>query len=448
MRSQGGTVVHHPTAAELEGLVFGGNSAERTRAVIAHLLRGCGTCSSRLAPYFPGLFGRRSRHGAPPPLLEIYDGAVDRALAAARESATAPLVEAPEQKKQWVLELLATGGLEALLNAPPGLQGGPTCEALLERSWAVRHENPAEMVQLAHAATLMADRLTDAEFSPERLLELRCRAWIELGNARRTNDELELAEEALGRATELFLLIRQDELLMARLFTAWASLYGARRLFELALTTFDIAAGVYRHRKDQHLLGRTLIMKDIFTGYSGNAEEAVRFIQQGLASVDERRDPGLVLSALQSRAWLLVDCGRPREALFALWDLRRRRLDPGGEINKLKLRWLEGHIFAGQGKLGLAERALGQVQQGFEEAGLPYKSALAGLELGAVWLRQGRPSEAEEVVLECTEVFLALRIERETLASVIVLRKAAEMQRLTLGLLNPVIERLRREDRE
>lgn len=441
---------NHPTVAELEGLVFGGNPTGRTRAVIAHLLRGCGVCSALLAPYFPFLFDRKERRrGAPPAPLEIYDGAMDRAFAAVKRTGAVlpPRRRTPEEIKRQALELLAAGGLDALGNAPLDIQGVPLCEALLEQSWALRHQSPPEMAQLAQAAVLVADRLNDPGLGPGEVIHLRCRAWTELGNARRVNDELDRAAEALGRAAEL-VRAGGDALLTARFFTVLASFYGARRHFELALATFDAAADVYRQHGDGHMVGRTLIMKGIFTGYSGDAEEAVRLLQEGLASVDEKRDPGLVFAALQSTGWFLVDCGRFREAWRVLWEVRRRRLDAGGRVNELKVRWLEGHILSGEGKLARAELALKEVKQGFEEEVLRYKPALVGLELGAVWLRQGRNAEAAGVVLSSTEVFLSLRIEREVLASILVLQKAAAGNRLTLGLLNPIIERLRQSDRD
>lgn len=350
-------------------------------------------------------------------------------------------------KKQQVMELLATGGLEALWSASD-LQGLPTCEALLEQSWTLRYEDPGQMMQLALAAVMVADRLSDAALAPQKILELRCRAWTELGNACRVNDELDYAEEAIGQATELFVQCSQSDLLGARFFDVVASLFAARRSFELALAALDAVADIYRRCGDEHLLGRALISRGIYTGYRGDAEEAVRFIKQGLASVDEQRDPRLAFSALQAQAWFHVDCQQFREARMVLWELRKRRQDNGGQMNELKLRWLEGHILAGRGKLEHAGEALAEVKQGFEEAELPYKAALAGLELGVVRLRQGRAAEAEEVVLECTEVFLSLRIEREALATVLVARKAAEMRRLTLDILTLLIERLRRGERE
>ncbi|HEX9940822.1 MAG TPA: hypothetical protein VGG03_02300 [Thermoanaerobaculia bacterium] len=442
--------MEHPSPVDLETLVFGGISAERARAVVAHLLRGCEACSLKLGQHLSLLSGRGESFGTPPPPSEkVYDAVLDRAFASAGQRGRAlPPRQTPEQKKRHALDLLASGGLEGLLKAPRHLQGRPTCEALLERSWALRHEDPDEMLRFARCAAILADHLNGRGLSSQEVADFRCRAWVELGNAYRVTDELDLAEEALNRATELFLLGTGDEILGARLFTALASQFGARRSFAPALTLLGIVADIHHRYGDEHLAGRALVKKGIYTGYQGDAEEAVHLIRQGLSAADERRDPRLVFSALQSLAWFLVDCGRFREARFALWNLRQRKLDMGGRVNELKVRWLEGHIFVGLEQLDFAERALRQVKQGFEEAGLTYKAALAGLELGAVWLRQGYLKEAERVVLESTDVFVCLRIQREVLASVLLLRKAARRRRLTLGLLNAVIQSLHQAERD
>jgi hypothetical protein len=205
---------------------------------------------------------------------------------------------------------------------------------------------------------------------------------------------------------------------------------------------------IYQRHGDAHLAGRALIMKGIFTGYRGDAEEAITLIQRGLSSVDKQSDPGLVFSAAQCQARLLVDCGRFGDARLALQDLRGRKLDIGGRVNELKVRWLEGQIHEGLAELDDAERALIEVKQGFAETGLTYKAALAGLELGAVWLRQGRADDAARVVLESTDVFLSLQIQREFLASVLMLRKAVEMKYLNLTLLRQVIDFLYKPERD
>ncbi|HEY0556223.1 MAG TPA: hypothetical protein VGG20_18360, partial [Thermoanaerobaculia bacterium] len=304
-----------------------------------------------------------------------------------------------------------------------------------------------QMVELARAATILADHLDAGAAGSRPVADLRFRAWTELANAHRAADELDLADHALGLATDHFEPGLSDELLLARFFVVFASQQAARRNFGLACTTLAIVAAVYLRHDDAHLAGRAFIMRGIFKGYSGEAEEAVRSLDQGLSMIDEALDPGLVLSSLQNRAWFLVDCGRFREAQRALFDLRCRGLDVGGRLGALKLRWLEGHIHAGLQKLDLAERALGQVKEGFEEAGLGYKAALAGLELAEVQLRRRRVPEAESLALQCADVFITLRIRRELMATVLVLRKAAETHLLDLSLLQHAIHLLHKEDR-
>jgi tetratricopeptide (TPR) repeat protein len=444
-------VDYHPTPEELEGFVRGLIPAERRRAVIAHLIGGCGTCGAEMKRHIPFLLSDLSLpEAAPPPSpVEIYDGVVARAFAAVRGlGLPLPAVKTAEQKKREALDLLARGGLEGLQDVPPDLQGLPLCEALLERSWALRHEDPDQMVQLAQAATLLAERLTRDEIGVQELADLRCRAWMELGNAYRVADELDRATDALGRAAILLGQGAKDDFLGARLFTVQASLYAACRHFDVACTAQDLAAGIYQGLGDEHLAGRALIMKGIFTGYRGDAGEAVRIIEQGLSRLDETRDPGLVFSALQNQAWLLVDCGRFQDAQRTLWNLRDSMRAVGGRVNELKVRWLEGHIFVGLKQPDNAERALQQVKQGFEETGLPYKSALAGLELAAVLLRRDRLEDAAELAVECTGTFLSLGIHREAIASLLVLRKAAETRCLTLSLLQQVIDALHRAERD
>src|SRR5436305_9590873 len=103
----------------------------------------------------------------------------------------------PEDSKREALALLAAGGLAALLDAPPELSGITLFEALLERSWALRHEDPVQMVQLTRAAALQATHFDEGEIGTREAADLRCRAWTELANAYRVADELDRAEEAL-----------------------------------------------------------------------------------------------------------------------------------------------------------------------------------------------------------------------------------------------------------
>jgi tetratricopeptide (TPR) repeat protein len=433
----------HPTLAELEKFVWNRLSAERSRTVVAHLVQGCAACTVALAPHLEGMLGLED-----PPELTLspredaeYDAAIDRALATALQFAGKP-----RGRARRTVPPLAGSLLEAGAQPVPYPRDIPDFEALLEQSWALRHENPEEMVRLAERALVLAVGAASQDLGERRVADLRCRAWMELGNAHRAADDLSNAELALGHATELYLQGTQDEVLAARLFDVQASLLGARRRFDLAETALDLVFAIHRRRGDHHLAGRALISKGTYVGYQGDAEESVRLIEQGLGLIDEGHDPQLLFVALHNQARFLTDCGRLREARIALWKLKARRLDPGGRISELKVRWLEGQINAGLGELDRAELALLDVRSGFAEAGLGYKAALAGLELGAVMLRRGQTDAAIAEVLAAVDVFQSLGIAREAGVSVLLLKKGCERRIADVALLEYVIGLLRKAE--
>lgn len=437
---------NHPTREELERLMLGGLSPQQERAVILHLLYGCEACTQVLLPYVPPCFLPEGQEVPPPPYRpEEYDAPIDRAFALL--GLGSPPNRTPEEIQRESVRLLTAGGLAALSDAPPELSGIPLFEALLERSWALRHEDPRQMVQLAHFAALQATRFDEDQIGTKEAADLRCRAWTELANAYRVADDLDRAEEGLILAIESYHQGTLDPLLGARYFDVFASQQAARRRFDLAEKTLEIVVWIYQRQGDHHLAGRAVIMRSIFVGYLGNAEAAVLGIEAGLQTIDEHREPTLVFAALQSQIRFLMDSGKFSPALWRLDRLKRRNLTVGGRINELKLRWLEGQILVGLKELDLAEPALREVKQGFEEAGLGFKAALAGLELGAVWFQQGNFDDAEKIVLECADVFLSLGIRRELVASLLMVRKAAEARHLSFTTLQKVIDLLHKEER-
>ena len=429
----------HPTPAELEGLVYNRISPERVRSVISHLLLGCKSCRAAIAPFLAGLFGTPGSPEEAPLTAEqeaAYDAALDRALGSV---VRAPRAGEKTPERREALRLLAEQGIPV----PEPADDAVLVEALLERSWALRYESPAQMVRLARMASRLAARLPAGRLGARQVAGLRFRALTELGNACRVADDLDTAKEVLDEAVTYTLEEEADERLTARYFDVLASLYGARRHFEMASSALAIAHSTYRRLGDEHLAGRALISLGIYTGYEGDTPEAIRLIGEGLASVDEERDPDLVVLALHNQARLLVDCGRYRDARRVLWDLERREIPVRGRVNELKVRWLEAQISSGLQDLDHAERTLLAVKDGFSTARLPYKAALAGLELGAVRLRQGRTADSERAVLEAVDVFVRLRIRREALAAVLLLKKACETRVTTVALIESVAGFLR-----
>ncbi|HYG61839.1 MAG TPA: tetratricopeptide repeat protein [Thermoanaerobaculia bacterium] len=423
----------HPTPESLQELVRGGLPAERTRAVVAHLVQGCGRCLAVVVSRYQALVGLpRVEHPLTPEQDAGYDAAIDRAFAAVRAFVARA-------------RPAAAGGEPAAMASPDSLR----LDTLLAQSSAARYQSPERMIELAEEATRVAASLTSPGpglHTPRQIADLQCRAWAELGNAYRVADDLGGAEDALGRAAELFTRGTGDESLRARLFDLLASFYGARRRFEMARTALEVALGIYRRQGDGQLAGRALLKLGTYTGYAGRPEEAIRLTREGLARLDEERDPGLVFVAVHNLARWLTDCGQFREARKLLWQNRARHEHAGGDLNLLKIRWLEGEINAGLGELERAENAFRAVHEGFAEAGLRYTAAVAALDLATVWLRQGRDAEARHLALEAAQVFLVLRIHREALGAVLILQKALEVSQASAALLESVARFLRRAE--
>ncbi len=432
-------MAEHPTQDELQDFFAGGLPAGRARFVVAHFLRGCGTCSAALPAEAETLLGTASTARQESPR---YDDALDRAFAAQRWHGLDALKQ--RAKTRQALALIQASGIEGLAEAPSEFKGIPGCEALLEQSWALRHDDPQKMLELANMAAILADQQDPGLHGARRIADLRCRAWAALGNAYRVADELGSAEWALGRAAELHLQGTGDEVLAARLLDLQASLCGAQRHFTAAMEALDAVFSLHRRRGDDHLAGRALIKKGLYTGYANNPEGAVRLLTQALSLIDQERDPQLTLSAIHNIAAFLVDCGRFRRARAMIWENRGRYEQHGGRIDRVKLRWLQGLIDAGMDNVTRAEEALVEARQGLDEAGLRYHSALSGLDLASILLRQRRGGEARDMVLEATGVFLELRIQREAMGAVLMLRQTFEAGVEAKVLLDQVILFLRR----
>ncbi len=66
---------------------------------------------------------------------------------------------------------------------------------------------------------------------------------------------------------------------------------------------------------------------------------------------------------------------------------------------------------------------------------MPYYIALVNLELCTIWLHSQQTDELRAAVSEALSTFLALGIDREALASVILLDQGAQQDAATLDLL-------------
>jgi tetratricopeptide (TPR) repeat protein len=274
--------------------------------------------------------------------------------------------------------------------------------------------------------------------------DFQARAWGELANARRLNDDFAGAEEAFARAAELLDEGTGDVLVAARLLDLRASLRSSQRRLSKALKLLDLAHEIYVRTGEDHLAGRVLVKKGTTLRNGGRSEEAVPLLHEGLARINARRDPRLAAIGRQALVDALVDCERYAEAARLHLASGLRRAFAGDPLNLARVRWIEGKIFAGLGKPRRAEAIFLQVRAGFRERGQEYDAALVGLDLAAVWLRLGRKTETGELAAEILGTFQGLKVEPEALRAVRRLEEACGREEATPGLARQVGGFLRR----
>jgi tetratricopeptide (TPR) repeat protein len=395
----------HPTPESLERFLRGELPADEGRTVLAHLVRGCRPCQAAAAPLVRLLV----EDGDPEEVDAcggLYDEALDRVFAAAGRAAD--------------------------------------CRALLRRSHELRHDDPAEMLQLAQAGVQAAQRLDPSSLDPEQIADLQARAWAQLGNAERVTGNLAAAEGSLEQAHEFFQAGTGDPLLEAQLLSIRAALLAGQRRFLPAMELLERVEAAYSAVEDRHELGRALVQRGLYTCYVGRAEEAVPLLRRGLDLIDEAADPQLALAAVHNLARSLAERGHLRAARTLLGKHDARYARHAGRIDLLKRTWLEGQIADGLGELDRATVRLTEALDGFEEAGLGYQAALAALDLSAVWLRRDQPQAAAALVEEAFETFKALGIGREALAAFAVLQEACERGAATAAIVRQVAAFFRR----
>ena len=337
--------------------------------------------------------------------------------------------------------LMAEGGIQAIPRAGMCVSGRGVYEAILTQSWSVRFEDPNEMVRLAEIAL---DISRGFRSSVRWVADLQARAWGELANAFRTEDRLRSAQWAFGEAYALLQRGTGDSYLKARLFDLEASLLGALREFPMALYRLSSLANLYLDLGESHLAGRTYITKVLYTFYDGKSEEATEINQKGIGLIDQTRDPGLFMFALHNHLLFLVDLRLYPKAQRILFD-NRRNLIYKDRVNLLRLRWMEGRINYGMGKMTSAEIAFRDAKKGFSSAGMGFHSAVLALELAMVLRSLNKVNEALEEVVAAREIFLSLEIYREYLGSVIFLEEAFHRDEATAELIEATVAQINRK---
>jgi tetratricopeptide (TPR) repeat protein len=436
---------HHPTIEEMETFLRSCSPASPVPCplhVVRHLLAGCPSCCERLRA--AGWAGRRLQR-----LMEIaatetddpgYDyqatfAAIERRLAAFLAT-EAPLAERPQEILSAISHLTQEEQGRSVAT-DPRFWHPEIVRSLIDRSHAVRYEDPQAMLHLAQLARLAAEACPPATAgSAERLADLKVQAWGHLGNSFRVCGQLQEAEEALAAAQRYRREGTGDPPLHARLLEQWSSLRTFQRRFAEAMALATEAGRIYREIEQPQKLAGSLLHKAIAAIYAGQQEPAIRILNQAIPLINPEENPQLLFSACHNLIVCYIDAQKPEQALSLYFEAR----DLYGELDghtmiHLRTAWQEGQLLRDLGHLQAAEVALRRARHGFLERKLFYEVAVVSLDLAAIYVRLGKVEEVRQTVTEAIPIFRALRVEREVLGSLLQLQQAAGQEQQALELI-------------
>ncbi len=404
----------------------------RNRAVVRHLLTGCESCRQVSREVWEGTQA--------PPEIDLSAIAAEvwrqgRAFDKEKESApdlVAELMRLPPERQV----LLARNSSRFRKRA--------VCELLCDEASAACADHSERAVQLATVATLLAADLPRGRYGRGVVKDVQARAWSILGHAWREDSRLFDAEDAFQRAEALLEEGSGDPAQAGRVLHLKAILRHAQRRFDDALALFQRASRHFDASRDTHLLGGVRIDQARTLRELGDLYGAVRSVRAGLDHIDPERNPRLTLVAKHNLTLYLQELGDTEEALQIVGELLPLHARVGGAIDRLRLRWLEGKIAHVQGDLERSRAAFEEVREAFIERSMAFDAALVSLDLAAVHLRCERFADVLRLAGEMLTVFRALRIDREVIAAVYLLERAAAARKVSVALLAELASYLKR----
>lgn len=319
------------------------------------------------------------------------------------------------------------------------------CQLLLRKSREAVFTDPNKAVELANLALRVVRHLGVA-YDTNWVMDLRARCFAYLGNARRVLGELRSAEDAFVKAESCLARgTRGNSEIRAEVLDLKSSLRRAQRLLDEALQLVDESLVLYREAGDEQGIGKSLLQKAKILEEQGDLAGAVELLRR---FVVEETDPSKLCFnyARYNLLGCLVLAERFDEAEALLAEVRslRQSMQP---IDLIRLRWAEGLIDLGLGRLGPAEAAFREVQREFLDRRMGYDAALVSLDLARLYAQEGCVDELKSLAAELMPVFESRDVHREAFFALLMFQKACEEERLTVDLVRELAIYLRRERR-
>ncbi|MEM7050812.1 MAG: tetratricopeptide repeat protein [Acidobacteriota bacterium] len=416
----------HPTAA-LDHLLEGQCDQHERQTVVRHLLAGCPECSQRASRAL-----RISQQEKPSE--KALDSIFDRLVEKSGE--LIELVDREHLEAEALLadiEALPLGRRAMVLQNSSKYRRRAVCHLLIERSIALRHEDPAEGLHQAELAVAIARQL--AIKGDEELL---ARALLELANGKRITGDPHGADREFRAAALVIERAASDPQLQADFLFFLASQRYSQSRWPEALDLLREAERAYRRLGDSPSAAQCLIKASMCLTDLERHEEAISTVWKALEQIGPNGDLKALLSGIHNLAFMLSRTGALDEAIGLIDRARPIYRVGAGETDRLRLDWTEAKIYRDLSQFQDSERILLRVRERFVEEEFLHDAALVSLDLAELFVHQGRVGDLQELAREMFSVFSSLGIAPEALTALAMLRQSVAHGAETLAQIQQI----------
>jgi tetratricopeptide (TPR) repeat protein len=429
----------HPDLGTLERFLAGELSGEEGAALQRHVFT-CATCEERLIGILPGS-GEEDIPGS------LGDGVSQTLIQRIVEEKQPVLIR---RRLDLAVERAEAAGLwqelrghdsesrRLLVASHRSYQTWGLFELLVDQSRETLPQSPREAEDLVRLALAVAEHLDAGVYGDRAVETARVRAWAHLANTVRVLSDFQQAEQAFQQAEDHFTRSWLDPVDEALILEFRGTMRRTQGRFAEAIELLDDAIALYREVNESHHHGRVLMVKGLALLYQGEPEAAAECFRTSLFLLDGVREPRLLMMSQCNLLRCMHESGYSAEAAPLIPEAKALVEQVGKRSDLLRLTWIEGKIQATIGQWTAAERAFHWIRESFIDDGLVLDAALVSLDLAGVYIRQGKTAEARRIAGEMLPIFRSCEIHREALAALIVFQQAAEMEHLTLGLIEEV----------
>lgn len=386
--------------------------------------------------------GRERETGLPKASEGLDAVSLDRSIEAALSCASRVRDERDSSPAR-LAELLAQPVVdrETTVVVNPRYQDYTLASYILERCAKAVFHDPSlarELARLARAIAVQTDPTTCG--GAASLADLEAYALGVEGNALRVAGELREALVAFMQAREVQEKGGADPDLSARIDLMEASLRRDIRQFGTALSLLDRAVATFAALRDREQTALAMINRANVFLVQRNLEMVISTLKQALPLAE---DSWLGLVIRHNLIMALADCGQAREAAELYEQSNSLYLQFSDPLTTNRRLWTEGLIARELGDLAAAHRLLSEAAERLAEQGYGFDAALAGLDLVAVYAKQGNADEVLSVASNLLRLFQIHNVQPEILAALRMVQEATERKMLDQAILAQAAEILR-----